>query len=128
MRKLKMLYYIHASKKEVWHALVNPTIIEAWGAGPAVMNEKTGTKFKLWGGDIFGENKEVIAEIKLVQEWFGGKWKEPSIVTFNLTEDNGLTTVELIHENIPDNEFESIKEGWDEYYMGPIKKYLEQKR
>jgi len=122
-----MMYHIRTSKKEVWQALVNPAIIEAWGDGQVVMNDQVGIKFKLWGGDIFGKNLEVITETKLVQEWFGGKWKEASIVTFNLTEDNGLTTVELIHKNIPDNEFEDIKKGWDEYYIGPLKEYLEKK-
>lgn len=111
--------------EKVWDALVNPKTIEKWGAGPAKMDEKVGTGFTLWGGDLFGRNLEVVHEKKLVQEWTEGDWEEPSRVTFTLTHKNGCTTVHLLHEDIPDNDADDIADGWDRYYLGQIKKLLE---
>lgn len=126
MKSLKQNYEINGKIEKVWQALVNPEIIAKWGGGPAEMSGTQGFKFKLWAGDVYGENIKVIPTKKLKQEWYGGKWESPSFVTFKLSEKGGKTKVELIHTNIPDNEFENIKSGWKEYYMLPLKKVVEE--
>jgi uncharacterized protein YndB with AHSA1/START domain len=122
MMSFNKTYTIHASVHDVWQALTDPKTIAKWGGGPATMSPVAGTKFSLWGGDIHGTNTKVIPEKKLVQDWYSGDWKEPSVVTFELS---GNTTVKLTHTNIPDSEFTSIKSGWNDYYMIPLKKLVE---
>ena len=124
MKTINQSYNIEAPIEKVWQALVDPNEIDKWGAGSAEMNDKVGTKFKLWGGDIHGKNREVITNEKLVQDWYGGDWKEASKVIINLKTDGDKTTIDLVHENIPDEEAKSIGDGWDTYYFGEIKKYL----
>ena len=118
---------MHAPIEKVWQALVNSKDIEAWGGGPAKMDDKVGSVFSLWDGEIHGENIEVTPEKKLVQEWFGGQWDEPSIVTFKLLMKDGVTTIGFVHTNIPDNEAKDIEEGWKEYYLGPLQSFVEKK-
>jgi activator of HSP90 ATPase len=89
------------------------------------MNAEIGTEFSLWGGDIYGKNVEVVSEKKLVQEWFAGDWAKPSIVTFTLKTEGNKTVVELEHADVPDDEFEDIDQGWNDYYLGPMKEFLE---
>lgn len=125
MVDITQTYHIDAPVYAVWKALVDPKIIDRWGGGPAAMSDKEGKEFSLWGGDIHGKNIKVIKGKELVQEWFGGKWETPSIVTFALGEENGVTTVILYHRNIPDNEAKDIEDGWRQYYLGPLKKLLE---
>ena len=91
------------------------------------MDDKVGTDFKFWDGDIHGTNKEMIENKKIVQDWYGGDWDKPSLVNFYLSEENGSTKVELIHENLPDDEADSFDQGWKDYYLGPLKDYLESK-
>ena len=64
---------------------------------------------------------------KLKQEWWGGRWDEPSITTFTLKKRGKKTQLDLLHERIPNTEFKDVDKGWDEYYLGPIKEYLENK-
>lgn len=116
-----------ASLNEVWDAFVNPNKIEEWGGGPAQMHETQDKDFSLWGGDIFGKNIIVKRFERIEQEWYGGEWKEPSIVKIIFTENLDGVEVKLIHENIPDDEYEDIHEGWDEYYLGAIKELVERK-
>ena len=125
MKSVKQTYLINASLEKVWQALVNPKIIDEWGGGEAKMSEEKGFEFSLWGGDIHGKNIEVVKNKKLVQDWMSGEWEEYSKVTFNLSEDNGKTKLDLIHENIPDNEAKEIEDGWRRYYLGPLKELLE---
>ena len=127
MKTLKQTYHIHAPLEKVWQALVDPKEIDAWGGGPVKMDEKVGTKFSLWGGEIHGKNIEVTPKKKLVQEWFGGKWDEPSIATFYLSMQDGKTTIDFLQTNIPDNEVEDIADGWKKYYLGPLRSFVEKK-
>lgn len=127
MRTIRQTYLINSSLDEVWKALTNPKYINAWGGGPAKMDDKVGTKFELWGGDIYGKNIEVVPLERLVQEWFAGKWDKPSVVTFTLTKEEDKVKINLLHTGIPDNETKDIEQGWKEYYLGPLKEYLEKK-
>jgi uncharacterized protein YndB with AHSA1/START domain len=128
MKKLRQTYHIKAPVKKVWQALVDPTAIEEWGAGPAKMGDKVGTRFELWGGDIHGVNTEVVKEKKLAQDWFAYDWRKASKVTFTLEPEEGGTKVVLVHENVPDNEYNDIRDGWRQYYLGPMKRFLEDPR
>ncbi len=125
MKTIKQTYHIDAPIEKVWQALVDPKIVNKWGGGPAKMDEEVGTKFEFWGGDIWGKNIKVVKGQSLEQEWYGGKWKEPSIVTFSLKPDKNGTRVDLHHSNIPDDEVDGIDDGWNGYYLGAIKKLLE---
>ena len=125
MKSIKQTYEINASVDKVWDALVNPKTIDKWGGGPAKMNDQEGFEFEFWGGDIYGKNKEVIKNKKLVQDWFSGKWEKPSIVTFLLESLEDNIKVELIHTDIPDEEADDIEQGWKDYYMIPLKQLVE---
>lgn len=125
MKTIRKTYLIAAPQDNVWQALVDPKIISRWGAGPAIMDDRVGTKFSLWGGDIHGTNKKVIKSERLVQDWYGGDWKQPSRLTITLKKTKEGTKVDLLHRDLPDDEAASFSDGWDTYYFGPIKKLLE---
>jgi len=121
VKNLTQTYLIETSPEEVFKALTTPEIIEEWsGSSPVKMEANVGTEFSLWGGDIHGKNIEIIPNRKIVQEWYGGNWSEPSIVTFELSSINEGTIVELEQKNIPDEAFEGIAKGWEDYYLGQI--------
>lgn len=121
-RTLRQVYHIKASPSDVWKMLIDPRKIQVWSGTPAVMKAAVGTEFSLWNGEIHGRNLEVLPERKLVQEWQEQDWREPSQVTFLLKKkEQGITTVELVHEGIPRERLQDIAKGWDEYYLGAIK-------
>lgn len=125
MRTIQQKYVINASLDKVWQALVDPNIIEDWGGGPAKMSEQENFEFEIWGGDIHGKNISVIPQKQLIQEWMAKEWDQPSKVTLTLSNNSNKTTVELLHEDIPDIEADEIEEGWKNSYMGPLKEYVE---
>lgn len=125
MKSFKQEYVINAPADKVWEALVDPKIIEKWGGGPAKMSDKEGAAFSLWGGDIWGKNTKVVPLKLLIQDWYGGKWDGPSVVTFSLTDKNGKTILTLAHENLPDAGWEEFADGWKEDYLGPLKELVE---
>jgi len=125
MKTIRKSYLIAATLEKVWQALVNPKQIVQWGAGPVKMDDRVGSKFSLWGGDIYGTNKKVIKGKQLVQDWYGGDWKQPSKLTITLKRKKEGTKVDLLHKDLPDDEAAGFSDGWDAYYFGPIKELLE---
>lgn len=131
MKSIHQTYFINSSIEEVWKALTDPKYINGWGGGPAKMDDKVGSKFSLWDGSIWGTNIEVIPQKKLKQEWYSEneakKWDKPSIATFNLREDSGKVRIDFVHENVPGEDLKNISDGWKDYYLGSLKKYIESK-
>ena len=127
MRNLQRTYQIKTSPEEVFNAMTNPLTLELWTGYAATFNPEANTEFSLWDGDIIGLNLEIVPDKKLVQEWYFEDNKEKSIVTIELTKQNDKTQIELHHTNIPDEAFSNISEGWNKYYFGTMKKYLESK-
>lgn len=125
MEIIHQTYHIKAPVAKVWQALVEPKIIEQWSGASARMDEEVGTKFELWGGDIYGINTLVIPQKKLGQDWYGGDWPKPSKVTFVLSEEDGATLLEIKHWDFPEKEKADFEDGWKRYYCGAIKDLLE---
>jgi len=125
MKNLKKYYKIKASPADVYAALTNPFSIEIWTGEHAEMTSNAGDEFSLFGGDIVGKNLQFETDRKIIQEWYFGDQKEPSIVTLTLLADKYFTKIELLHTNIPDEAFDDINAGWDESYFGPLKEFFE---
>jgi uncharacterized protein YndB with AHSA1/START domain len=126
MTPIRQTYTIKAPVARVWKALTDPKDIEAWGGGPVKMSARPGSTFSLWGGDIHGKNITVDPPTKLIQEWYGGDWDKPSIATFRLVSLNATTTkLTLLHVDVPADERKNFADGWRDYYLGPLKEYVE---
>jgi len=125
MKTYHKTYKIKGSPGEIYNALVKPFTISLWTGAKTQMEEKPGTEFSLFDGDINGMNIEFVPNKKIMQEWYFGDQNEKSIVTINLTEEKIYTRIELTHTNIPDDEFEDMRFGWDNYYFGGLKEFFE---
>jgi activator of HSP90 ATPase len=124
-KAISKTYAIKAPVSKVWTALVSPELIRRWSGAKAIMHAKPDTRFELWGGDIYGRNVEAVKNKKLVQEWYGGRWAEPSLVIITLTPIPVGTRVHLEQKNVPPEEYAAINKGWDDYYFEPIKELVE---
>jgi activator of HSP90 ATPase len=124
MKDLKKYYIISATPEEIYNALTNPLAIRLWTGEPAVMTEEPGSEFSLWDGSICGKNISFIASKKIEQQWYFGEQEEPSIVTIILHPHAEGTSVELRHKNIPDSEYDDIRQGWDESYFQALDEFF----
>ncbi|HDZ40163.1 MAG TPA: ATPase [Bacteroidetes bacterium] len=124
MKTFKKTYFLNAGIEDVYAALTNPVTIELWSGYPAVMEARPGSLFSLWEGDIEGVILEVQENKEIVQEWFFGDREERSIATIILIRDFGETQVMIEHANIPDEAYENISTGWNDYIIGAIENFL----
>ena len=128
MDTIKQTYLINATPAEVWRALTDPEMIEAWSDADAEFEPVVGVEYALWDGSIVGEIVEVTPRKKLVQTWQPDNWgRTDSVVTFTLTPVGKKTRVDLLHENVEAFDYAGTSEGWDLYYLGAIKRMFDTK-
>ncbi|MCO6495168.1 MAG: SRPBCC domain-containing protein [Bacteroidetes bacterium] len=125
MKSFKKYYLINTSPEDLYKALTLPHIIQLWSGEKAEMNTTPNSEFSLWDGAICGRNIEFEEGKKIVQHWYFGEENEDSVVTIKLHPHNKGTSVELIHTNIPDEDFEDIVEGWDDEYWGALTEFYQ---
>jgi activator of HSP90 ATPase len=126
MKDYKKYFKIKAEATDIFACLINPTTIELWSGFPAKIEAKEGTEFEIWGGDISGKILKIDPEKILVEQWYFEGQEEDSIVTIKLHEISNGVSVELNHTNIPDEVYDEFVTGWEEYFFGEIKAFLEE--
>jgi activator of HSP90 ATPase len=118
MQKFKKYYKLYASPADVYNALTNKLMIEIWTGEKAVYTPEPDTEFSMWDGAIVGKNIKFEMDKLIKQVWYFDD--SESEVTIKLHPDKKNTSVELIHENIPDEAYENIMQGWDEDFFGAL--------
>ena len=123
MKDFKKYYIIPATPGDIFLALTNPATMQLWSGEPAEMSTEPGSEFSLWEGNICGKNLAFENDKKITQEWYFGDQEKASIVTIKLHPHKQGTSVELIHTNIPDEEYENMVDGWNHNYFGAVEEF-----
>ena len=126
MQNYKKYYNIPAPPEEVYLALTSPLSIKLWSGAEAEMSTEPGSEFSLFDGDVLGKNLEFEENKKIVQQWYFDGQDEPSIVTIKLHEHIKGTSIELLHTNIPTENYDEFVSGWNESYFGELFEFFEE--
>ena len=94
---------------------------------PAQVDGTIGGKFSAWDGYIFGSTLDLMPNQRIVQTWRTSEFPEdaPDSRLEVLLEDvDGGTKVSFIHTDIPENQMDSYRQGWEDFYFKPMKEYF----
>jgi activator of HSP90 ATPase len=96
------------------------------GGGKAKASKKIGAPFTSFGGYSFGANLELEPGKRIVQSWRSTDFAagDPdSTIEVTLSAVPSGTRLSLLHNGIPEGQ-DDYKEGWKEFYFGPMKAYF----
>ncbi|MBX7057957.1 MAG: SRPBCC domain-containing protein [Leptospirales bacterium] len=120
---------IRSTLPRVFDALTSSRVIDEWGGGPARVQARLNGRISLWDGEICGVIKEIEYPTRLVHTLREISWDEnwlDSLVHWRLDETERGVRVRLLHTGLPNRRLREIHfEGWCEYFLGPMKSYLE---
>lgn len=122
---------IAAPIEKVWDALTDPKSIGAWmgDEDSITVDLKVGGLYALFGGETTGAFTRIEKPHRLEYTWRQSSWHSAwtdSIVRWELTPDGDGTRVHLIHAQFPNaEEREGHDEGWDVYWLEPMREWLE---
>ena len=120
---------VEAPVDRVWAALTDPEALGEWMGPDVEVDLRPGGSYKFFAGDTSGVFVRVMRPNALEYTWRQGTWDpdwEDSIVAWDLRPDGLATTIMLRHGEFPNEaEQDSHAAGWDEYFLEPMKAWLE---
>ena len=124
---IKQKVTITAKPIEVYKAFVDAKKHSAFTGGKATGEDRVGAKFTAWDGYISGKFLELEEGKRIVQEWVTTEWPNgypPSRFELTLREVKEGTEILMVHSDVPAEQTEDIKDGWNEFYWKPLKVYF----
>jgi uncharacterized protein YndB with AHSA1/START domain len=113
--------------RKVFQALTDSEQHSTFTGDRAEINAKPGGRFSAYDGYITGTFRKIIPDKLIVQDWRASDWPEgvSSLVTIELQEKRGATTLMLTQEGVPEEFAEAIAQGWHDFYWDRLRDYLE---
>lgn len=127
MKSINQKITLNVSAQDVYDALMDSKQHSEFTGAKAVIENEVGGEFSVWDGYAGGVSLELVPGKKIVQTWRASDWPEgvESKVTFVLSKKGEGTTLEFDQTGVPDEFYNDIKQGWQDYYWEPLKTYLE---
>jgi activator of HSP90 ATPase len=125
----KLSVTLNAGAREIYDAWLSTDGHTKMTGSAANVEGRIGGAFSAWDGYIFGKTLELEAPRRIVQAWRTTEFPEDapdSRVEILLEEARGKTKLTLIHSDMPEDQVESYKQGWKDFYFTPMKEYFEE--
>ena len=122
-RIIRQSVTLPASPKEVYEVLMDSRKHSRFTESKARVSRRVGGSFSAYDGYITGVNLELVPNRKIVQSWRGSDWpkNQYSRATFSLRKIKRGTKLTFRQSGVPDRFFESIKQGWIDFYWMPLR-------
>ena len=116
-----------ATPHDVYETLMDSKKHAELVGAEAKISKKVGAKFSIYDGEIEGVNLELVPDHKIVQSWRYNDWPEGhySKAIFLLEESKGATKLNFTQTEVPEERYEDVSQGWQDYYWLPMKEMLE---
>ena len=128
-KTIKQTVTFDASPHDVYEALMDSGKHSQFTGAKASIDREVGGSFTAYDGALSGSILELVPDTKIVQSWRGSDdgWAPGhySTATFSLEAIDGGTRLTLVQTGVPEQSFEQINQGWQDYYWEKMKRILE---
>ena len=128
-KTIKQSVLIKSAPHDVYEAYMDSKKHSKFTQSKAKISREIGGKFTVFEGDLEGKNLELITDKKIVQSWRSNEEGWPknhySTITIELDSVETGTRLNFKQTGVPLTSYESVKQGWKEYYWEPLKNMLE---
>jgi activator of HSP90 ATPase len=111
-----------AAPRRVYDTLMDAKKHAAIIDGDVTMPKRIGARFSAYGGEIQGENVELVPGKRIVQTWRYDDWPAGhySLIVIDLKAAGTKTRMAFRQISVPDAKAREIAEGWRLYYWDPM--------
>lgn len=119
-----------AAAEQLYATYLDPALHSAATGAPVTVGAAPGTAFSAFGGEITGTMLSVVAPRLIVQSWRSRHFlpADPdSTLILSFTPEGESGRIDLIHLDVPPQDYQGVTDGWEKYYWSSWKRYLEQR-
>ena len=116
-----------STASEIYNAWLSSDGHSAITGSPAKVDGKIGGNFSAWDGYIFGTTLELAPNQTIVQAWRTSEFADDapdSRLEVSLEDVEGGVKVTLTHSDMPEDQVDSYRQGWEDFYFKPMREYF----
>jgi activator of HSP90 ATPase len=118
---------VPAAPSEIYAAWLSSAGHAAMTGSPATVDGNPGGVFRAWDGYITGRTLALEPDRRIVQAWRTSEFPDSapdSRLEVVLEEIAEGTRVTLTHTDLPEEQADSYRQGWTDFYFRPMKEYF----
>lgn len=126
-RNIIMAASLPATPDKVFDMYLDAAEHAAFTGLPVTLEPHAGGAFRAFDGMLSGKILHIEAKTLIVQTWRSANWPLTaidSVLTLSFWPADDGVRIELVHANVPDDDFAGVSQGWEKYYWTPWKDYL----
>ena len=97
---------------------------------PVTIAARAGAPFRAFNEMLSGTILHIEPKRLIVQTWRSANWPAAaidSVLTLSFWPEKDGARIELVHVNVPEEDFAGVSQGWEKYYWTPWRAYLTRK-
>ena len=109
--------------RQLYSALMDSKKHSVISQGKSQISKKVGEPFSASGGYIQGVNLNLVPDKQITQAWRGTNWPAGhySVAIFEFEKQGKGAKLKFTQMSVPDDQYDSISDGWKQYYWDPLK-------
>jgi len=121
-----------ATAATLYSMYMDSDVHAAFTAAPAKVSDQPGGPFEAFGGLLTGTMLQVVKSRLIVQSWrsvnFADADPDSTLILAFSPENDGDVRIDLVHLDVPENDFQGVSGGWESRYFTPWLEYLQKSR
>ena len=113
---------LSASPDRLFDTYLNPAAHAAVTGAAVTIAARPGAPFQAFNGALSGTILHVELKRLIVQTWRSVNFPAgalDSVLVLSFWPEQGGGRIELVHVNVPEEDFAGVSAGWEKYYWGP---------
>lgn len=128
---IKQSVVLPASPDQLFDTYLDPKRHSAFTGGPVKIGKKAGSAFDAFDGMLAGTMLALVPKRLIVQSWRSSNFKKKDldstlILEFSPHPKGGR--IDLVHLDVPPQDYDGVTKGWQQYYWTPWRSYLAKKK
>jgi Activator of HSP90 ATPase len=126
-RTIIMAASLPASPDKLFDMYLDPVAHAEFTGLPVTIEPHAGGVFSAFDGMLSGKILHIEPKTLIVQTWRSGNWPltaQDSVLTLSFWPAQDGARIELVHVNVPEEDFAGVSQGWEKYYWTPWHDYL----
>ena len=126
-RLVKQSITLPAPARDLYAMYLSPRKHAAITGGKVSIGPRPGSKFRAFGGALSGRMLQTVPGRLIVQAWRSTAFKKDDVdstLILRFTPKGRKGRIDLVHVNVPDQDYRGVIAGWKKYYWQPWRKYL----